>query len=148
MAYAVMPAVSNLQTGTNRLRFKAFTTTAGTNKIDVGYFDINNGNAFVSLDSKTLPVSAANAIDLIVTPAEGVIPPGIKIDFIKIDVEGHEMDVLEVAMQTIRIHKPKIVIEIWSRNMEKIETMTHSFGYSMEHIWQEYFLLEPLLDTK
>jgi FkbM family methyltransferase len=88
-------------------------------------------------------IHLVNTIDL-----DSVLLKEDRVDWIKIDVEGHEMDVLEGAMQTIRIHKPKIVTEIWSRNMEKIETMTHSFGYSMEHIWQEYFLLEPLLDTK
>jgi hypothetical protein len=66
-----------------------------------------------------------------------------RVDWIKIDVEGHEMDVLEGAMQTIRMQKPKIIIEIWPRNMEKINTMAHSFGYSIEHIYRQYFLLKP-----
>jgi FkbM family methyltransferase len=88
-------------------------------------------------------IHLVNTIDL-----DGVLLKEDRVDWIKIDVEGHELDVLEGAMQTIRMHKPKIIIEIWSRNMEKIKTMTHSFGYSMEHIYREYFLLEPLLDTK
>ena len=82
-------------------------------------------------------IHLVNTIDL-----DSVLLKEDREHWIKIDVEGHEIDVLKGAMQIIRMHKPKIIIEIWSRNMEKIETMTHSFGYSMEHIWQEYFLLD------
>jgi FkbM family methyltransferase len=71
-----------------------------------------------------------------------------RVDWIKIDVEGHEVDALEGAIQTIRIHKPKIIIEIWPKNMAKIKTMVHSFGYSIEQIYSEYFLLKPMLDAK
>ena len=44
-----------------------------------------------------------------------------RVDWIKIDVEGHELEVLERAMQTIRIHEPRIIIEIWQKNIEKIK---------------------------
>jgi FkbM family methyltransferase len=71
-----------------------------------------------------------------------------RVDWIKIDVEGHEVDALEGTIQTIRIHKPKIIIEIWPKNMAKIKTMVHSFGYSIEQIYSEYFLLKPMLDAK
>jgi hypothetical protein len=32
--------------------------------------------------------------------------------------------------------------------MAKIKTMVHSFGYSIEQIYSEYFLLKPMLDAK
>lgn len=83
-------------------------------------------------------IHLVNTIDL-----DSILLKEDRVDWIKIDVEGHEMDVLEGAMQTIRMHKPKIIIEIWPRNMEKINAMAHSFGYSIEHIYRQYFLLKP-----
>jgi FkbM family methyltransferase len=84
-------------------------------------------------------IHLVNTIDL-----DSVLLKEDRIDWIKIDVEGHELDVLEGAMQTIHMYKPKIIIEIWPRNMEKIKTMAHSFGYSIQHIYREYFLLKPV----
>jgi FkbM family methyltransferase len=88
-------------------------------------------------------IHLVNTIDL-----DSVLLKEDRVDWIKIDVEGHELDVLEGAMQTIRMHKPKIIIEIWPRNLEKVKTMVHSFGYSMEHIYREYCILKPMLYTK
>ena len=88
-------------------------------------------------------IHLVNTIDL-----DSVLLKEDRVDWIKIDVEGHELDVLEGAMQTIRMHKPKIIIEIWPRNLEKIKTMIHSVGYSMEHIYREYCILKPMLYTE
>jgi FkbM family methyltransferase len=82
------------------------------------------------------------------TDLDSILLKEDRVDWIKIDVEGHEADALEGAIQTIRIHKPKIIIEIWPKNMAKIKTMVHSFGYSIEQIYSEYFLLKPMLHTK
>jgi FkbM family methyltransferase len=40
-----------------------------------------------------------------------VIPPNLKIDFIKIDVEGAELGVLQGAVQLLKKHKPIVVFE-------------------------------------
>jgi FkbM family methyltransferase len=82
------------------------------------------------------------------TDLDSVLLKEDRVDWIKIDVEGHEVDALEGATQTIRVHKPKIIIEIWPKNMAKIKTMVHSFGYSIEQIYSEYFLLKPVQDVR
>jgi FkbM family methyltransferase len=89
-------------------------------------------------------VKSNNNIHLVdTTDLDSVLLREDRVDWIKIDVEGHEIYVLEGAMQTIRIHKPKIIIEIMSQNLQKIKSMAHSFGYSIEHIYREYFFLKP-----
>jgi hypothetical protein len=50
-----------------------------------------------------------------------------RIDFIKIDVEGAEMDVLKGAIYTIKRYKPDILLEI-------IEDNVHAGGYKPEDI--------------
>jgi FkbM family methyltransferase len=88
-------------------------------------------------------IHLVNTIDL-----DSVLLKEDRVDWIKIDVEGHEVDVLEGAMQTIRRHKPKIIIELMSGNMQKIKIMAHNLGYSIEHIYRFYFLLKPMIDAK
>ena len=46
-----------------------------------------------------------------------------KIDFIKIDVEGWEEQVLEGAMHTILKYKPIMYIEIWNKNYKHINNI-------------------------
>ena len=69
--------------------------------------DAEGDYEFVSLDSLKIPE---------------------KIDLIKIDVEGHEMDVLEGAIQTIFNNKPIIVIETFDKK-ELVMNFLGSLGY-------------------
>jgi hypothetical protein len=55
-------------------------------------------------------------------------------DFLKIDVEGHELAVLEGAQQTLQSHRPAILIECESRhrsdgNVDPVFNLLRSHGY-------------------
>lgn len=61
-----------------------------------------------------------------------------KPDFIKIDVEGAEIDVLQGAKRTLRLYKPKLFIEIhgsdlrkWSDNARTIINFLTDMGYTI-----------------
>jgi len=52
-----------------------------------------------------------------------------KIHFIKIDVEGMEIEVLNGGMDIIQKHKPLLQIEVSKDNFELINTLLKSLGY-------------------
>lgn len=75
--YAIMPAVSNLQDNTHRLKFQAF-ATAENRFIEIGYLTTPSDiTTFVLLEEIFLPgTSAATAQEFVVTPTG--IPAGVK----------------------------------------------------------------------
>lgn len=67
---------------------------------------------------------------------DDVIPEGTKIDFIKIDTEGGDLDVLKGAEKTIRTHQPLVVFEfgiggsdIYGATPEMLYEFMHAVGY-------------------
>ncbi|MBD5531540.1 MAG: FkbM family methyltransferase [Lachnospiraceae bacterium] len=52
-----------------------------------------------------------------------------KIDFIKIDVEGYEYEVLKGGQKTICKNKPIIFVEIGAPNRKRVNRLLKSFGY-------------------
>ena len=54
-----------------------------------------------------------------------------KVDFIKIDVEGYEAQVLSGAKKTILKWKPKIYIEIWPKYVDTVSKILGEMGYSI-----------------
>ena len=71
-----------------------------------------------------------------------------KIDFIKIDVEGHELNVLEGAVTTLKKFKPSMLIEIEQRhhnkNIDHIFSFISSFGYEISYYNLEKLRFEQL----
>jgi FkbM family methyltransferase len=60
---------------------------------------------------------------------DNVLPKGLPLDFIKIDVEGAELAVLQGGMETIRKNRPLIVFEYG-------EVFAKSFGTTTEMIYE------------
>ena len=60
------------------------------------------------------------------------------VSFIKIDVEGHEIDVLQGGLETLRMHKPAILIEVNNdlghRPMEAVFDLIVTQGYRGEFL--------------
>jgi len=64
-----------------------------------------------------------------------------KIAFIKIDVEGHEIEVLQGAIETIKKCRPIILVEIKKKNENEVFSFLNSLEYSRCR-------LEDLIDCK
>lgn len=52
-----------------------------------------------------------------------------RIDFIKIDVEGHEINLLRGAENTLSKYKPSIFIEVFDENKSNIFSILENLGY-------------------
>tara|TARA_A100001011_G_scaffold329948_1_gene355539 strand:+ start:1133 stop:1750 length:618 start_codon:yes stop_codon:yes gene_type:complete len=70
-----------------------------------------------------------------------------EIDFIKIDVEGWEEQVLEGAMHTILKYKPIMYIEIWNKNYKHINNILFQMGYETSKVSKINYICEPI-ETK
>jgi FkbM family methyltransferase len=51
------------------------------------------------------------------------------VSFIKIDVEGHEVDVLRGAMNTISINRPVVLVEVKDQNREDVSSFFRDLRY-------------------
>lgn len=49
--------------------------------------------------------------------------------FLKIDVEGHEVELLEGAIDTLRRTRPVILVEVRERNMNRVKALLEPLGY-------------------
>ncbi|WP_155772032.1 FkbM family methyltransferase [Mycobacterium asiaticum] len=58
-------------------------------------------------------------IDVPTVRLDDVLPPDISVDFVKIDVEGHEMAVLSGGARMFRRCRPTILIEIEQRHLAR-----------------------------
>lgn len=65
---------------------------------------------------------------------------GFPPNFMKIDVEGHEMKVLKGAYRTIKEHRPNMLIEIHSAKLgEQVRTFLEMFDYEIETVRHPHY---------
>lgn len=105
---------------------------------DRGYSTINPHN---QLEGK---VDESDGIESLEVKTCRLDDYGFKqVGFLKVDVEGHELEVLQGAMETIRSSKPVIYVEVEERHragsVQSVESLLAGLGYSC------YFLLEKKL---
>lgn len=95
------------------------------------------------LGSVTMETDAGGEIDMV--PLDDLIEE--RVDFIKIDVESMELDVLSGARGIVDRDRPLILIEVQDSNLPGFLAVVENFGYRVERIFpdQEYanYFLAP-----
>ena len=88
-------------------------------------------------------------INVSLNTLDKVIPEGLKIDFIKIDVEGGEFDVLKGGKELLIKNKPTIVFECGLGASNFYDTKpTEVFNYLSNEIGLKISLLKSFLNMK
>jgi FkbM family methyltransferase len=76
-------------------------------------------------------------------PLDSLIPITHKIDWIKVDVEGYELEVIRGAQNIIKQHKPNLYIEDHTfvydfvkneQKMDKLKDLLKPYGYNFESV--------------
>jgi FkbM family methyltransferase len=86
-------------------------------------------DSFPKADTAKIPVRTAKVDTLVL---QGKIPPP---DFIKLDVEGGEFQVLKGAQRTLETYFPEILIEIHGpQNGERVWDLLEPYRYTWWHV--------------
>ena len=86
-----------------------------------GYYETNIGGTSV----KKIP-SGKLKLDML----DNIKIEEDRVDFIKIDVEGHELCVLKGAMNTLKKYSPKIFVE--TGNLNAVKELLKPLGYKIK----------------
>jgi len=112
----------NLNISTNHFdNAKALNLAAGSTD-DVGELRLYNRQGGNSFYSRELPLIGSQSVKITTLDSVAESLKLDRIDFVKIDVEGHELEVLKGASEILGEDHPKIVLE------------THEFGPSVEDL--------------
>lgn len=87
-------------------------------KARIIYADEAGGNMVEADNSGNVVIKALDNIQILE-----------QIDFIKIDVEGYELNVLMGAKKILKLNHPLIMIEIFDFNFDKVNLFLNSCGY-------------------
>lgn len=68
----------------------------------------------------------------------------MKVDWLKIDAEGFELEVLEGAKSILERFSPTIIIESRLENQKKMMSMLGEYGYNVRFLAGEYFIAEKI----
>ena len=91
---------------------------------EIMYLVIQNPAGTLQVRSRGAEGTVASAHDILANVYTGT--PSV----MKIDVEGHEMDVLKGADETIRKHKPALIVEIHNLDESPIPDYLANLGYT------------------
>lgn len=97
----------------------------------------NNGTTFFNIGKSSFlgKISKEGNIKVVTRSIDSMVESGEipSPNFIKIDVEGHEMNVLKGSYNTLRIFKPMISLDTHGNDLKnKCITFLSSYGYSIE----------------
>ena len=108
------------------------------NKNTIRFFTNNDGGATIHTKRIKYIDNYLIQVDLL----DNIINE--KIDFIKIDAEGHEFNILEGAKKVITKYKPIIIIEVFKKNRSNLEEWCMYNSYLKEHKRGDDYLLIPI----
>ena len=68
----------------------------------------------------------------------------VKVNWLKIDAEGFELEVLEGAKKILKRFSPNIIIETRLENQERMKKILGEYGYYVKFLAGEYFIAKKM----
>lgn len=107
----------------------ALSSAAGELELFVPRVDGREQDGWASFDRDNL--SGAEDFRVLRVPVRPLDSFGLDgVSFVKVDVEGHEPEVLEGAVETLRRCRPVVLIEVKERNREEVLRFFAGLGYA------------------
>jgi FkbM family methyltransferase len=109
----------------------AISDRAGSVQLWIPYTATNVLTGWASLNADNCPAATGTRCITVQTRTLNEVLKDRSPSFMKIDVEGHECEVLSGAAEVIRRANPLIVCEIKMPNVERVRGLMEGFGYSL-----------------
>ena len=111
---------------------------------------VKNAPAYSGIKERKYKVEKPDIIDIEVEVRrlDDVLPPDYQVDFIKIDVEGGEFDVLRGAIQTLKKYKPTVVFESGLGASEYYGTIPEELFEFFNNLDYKLYTLGDFVDEK
>lgn len=103
------------------LRKKEETNFQEAKILPFGTWSVDANLCFHALGNGNSAIDQSGESDIVVMPIDKAIAPGDRVSFIKMDVEGAELESLKGAKKTIRRDKPKLAICIYHKPEDMTE---------------------------
>ncbi|WP_413166749.1 FkbM family methyltransferase [Capilliphycus salinus ALCB114379] len=100
---------------------------------------VSNNLGMARLDSEDFV--AVESVE--VRTLDSDIKQGQQVSLIKIDVEGHELDVIKGAARVIKESQPILLIEIWQQNFSEFVKLMNEFDYDYFHLFRSDWVFYP-----
>ena len=115
-----------------------FNIALSSNKSKVNFFRRDDGTSRISNR-----IQRGSPTELETDTLDNLIDTNEKIKLIKIDVEGHEFQVLEGAKEIIKNSRPIIFIEVFKNKLDQLTKWAEQNNYKIESLRGEDYLLTP-----
>jgi len=119
----------------------ALSDKAGTATLHVPGADGSPGASLVKIAQES---KSTRSYDCPLATLDGIMSRGESLDFLKVDVEGHELEVFRGAKGTIMRNKPRILFECEDRHLQG-RPMAEVFDYLLRLGYQGRFFLDGKL---
>lgn len=145
---AVEPHPENFKTLKRNIKLNnlsnvvAYNVAASNKSGNLKFFAGDNSASFSEINyyKKSIVTVQAQLLDEIVNALDLN-----RVDLVKIDVEGGEYEVLLGLEDTLRNFSPKVIVEVWMNNMDRVTAFFNRLGYNIRAISEggEYNIGSP-----
>lgn len=98
-----------------------------------------------SPEASLVPIAGARTVKVPVTTLDEHFPAGDRVGFLKVDVEGAELNVFKGAERILREDRPSLLFESEQRHLRDGSTVADGFGFLEQRGYRGWFIHRGVL---